>query len=118
MTTKRTSQASELSSVGIDIGKDVFHLVGFSPSGEIVLRKKIKRLSLVPTFDRLPRCIVGMEACLSAHFMSRSLRRLGFESRIIPIFAADEVQPTCTLLGISRLYDPDAMIELEATAVA
>jgi enamine deaminase RidA (YjgF/YER057c/UK114 family) len=37
---------------------------------------------------------------------------------IIPIFAADEVQPTCTLLGISRLYDPDAMIELEATAVA
>jgi transposase len=49
-----------------------------------VLRKKVKRLALVATFERLPRCIVGMEACLSAHFVSRALRELGFEPRIIP----------------------------------
>ena len=84
MTSTRKSQSAEYSSIGIDIGKDVFHLVGFDTSGEIVLHKKIKRLSLVPTFDKLPRCIVGMEACLSAHFVSRSLRKLGFEPRIIP----------------------------------
>ena len=74
----------ELMSVGIDIGKDVFHLVGFDRDGRLVLRKKIKRLALSTTFEKLPRCIVGMEACLSAHFVSRTLRRLGFEPRIIP----------------------------------
>lgn len=74
----------ELMSVGVDIGKDVFHLVGFDRDGQRVLRKKIKRLALLATFEKLPRCIVGMEACLSAHFVSRSLRKLGFEPRIIP----------------------------------
>jgi len=74
----------ELMSVGIDIGKDVFHLVGFDYDGQRVLRKKIKRMALVATFEQLPRCIVGMEACLSAHFVSRTLRGLGFEPRIIP----------------------------------
>ena len=68
---------TELSVIGIDIGKDVFHIIGFDPSGAIVLRRKIKRLALVATFERLPRCIVGLEACLSAHFVSRTLRQLG-----------------------------------------
>ena len=62
---------SALASVGIDIGKDVFHLVGFNPDGKIVLRRKIKRLALVSEFEKLPPCVVGMEACLSAHFVSR-----------------------------------------------
>lgn len=75
---------SELRVVGIDIGKDVFHIVGFDRSGHIVLRRKIKRLALVATFEKLPRCIVGLEACLSAHFVSRTLRRLGFDPRIMP----------------------------------
>ena len=74
----------ELMSIGIDIGKDTFHIVGFDPTGQRVLRKQIKRLALVATFEKLPRCIVGMEACLSAHFVSRTLRELGFEPRIIP----------------------------------
>ena len=74
----------ELMSVGVDIGKDVFHLVGFDKSGQLVLRKKIKRMALIATFEDLPHCIVGMEACLSAHFVSRTLRKMGFEPRIIP----------------------------------
>ncbi len=81
--TSRTS-TSELTVIGIDIGKDVFHIVGFDSAGKIVLRRKIKRLALVTIFEKLPRCIVGLEACLSAHFVSRTLRRLGFEPRIIP----------------------------------
>ncbi len=80
----------ELLSIGVDIGKDVFHLVGFDKNGQLVLRKKIKRMALVATFEELPRCIVGMEACMSAHFVSRTLRKMGFESRIIP---AIYVQP-------------------------
>ena len=78
------SISSSIHVIGIDIGKDVFHLVGFDGQGALVLRRKIKRLGLVSVFDKLPRCIVGMEACLSAHFVSRTLRRLGFEPRIIP----------------------------------
>ena len=77
-------ELSELAVVGVDIGKGVFHLVGFDDDGTLVLRKKIKRLALVTTFEKLPRCVVGMEACMSAHFVSRTLRKLGFEPRIIP----------------------------------
>ena len=85
MRSKRTKIKIEaLMSVGIDIGKDVFHLVGFDPDGNVVVRKRIKRMALEKTFEKLPSCIVGMEACLSAHFVSRSLRKMGFEPRIIP----------------------------------
>ena len=84
MSLKKETKIEALMSVGIDIGKDVFHLVGFDPDGNVVVRKKIKRLALEKTFKELPSCIVGMEACLSAHFVSRSLRKMGFEPRIIP----------------------------------
>src|ERR1700745_3078036 len=73
-----------LASIGIDIGKEVFHIVGFSTDGKIAFRRKIKRLALGETFMKFPPCVVGMEACLSAHFISRALRQLGHEPRIIP----------------------------------
>ncbi len=76
--------ASTPSVVGIDIGKDVFHLVAFDAGGKIAFRRKIKRLQLIDAFKKLPACIVGMEACLSAHYVSRALERLGHEPRIIP----------------------------------
>ena len=84
MCAKKTGNIGDLAVVGIDIGKDTFHLVGFDRSGQLVMRKQIKRLALNATFEGLPRCIVGMEACLSAHFVSRTLRGMGFEPRIIP----------------------------------
>jgi len=70
--------------VGVDIGKDVFHLVGFTADGKIAFRRRIRRLALKDAFEKLPPCIVGMEACLSAHYVSRTLRGLGHEPRIIP----------------------------------
>ena len=73
-----------LTTIGVDIGKDVFHIVGFDADGKIALHRKIKRLALAETFKKLPPCVVGMEACLSAHFVSRTLRALGHEPRIIP----------------------------------
>lgn len=72
-----------LASIGIDIGKEVFHVVGFGTDGKIAFRRKIKRLALIEAFKRLPPSIVGMEACLSAHFVSRALRQLGHQPRII-----------------------------------
>jgi len=59
-----------LTTIGVDIGKDIFHIVGFDAYGK-TLRRKIKRLALAETFKKLPPCVVGMEACLSAHFVSR-----------------------------------------------
>ena len=84
MCAKKQGSLEDLAVVGVDIGKDVFHLVGFDRSGQVVLRRKIKRFALQETLDALPRCIVGMEACLSAHIISRGLRKLAFEPRIIP----------------------------------
>jgi transposase len=75
---------SPLATIGVDIGKEVFHIVGLSTDGRIAFRRKIKRLALVETFKKLPPGVVGMEACLSAHFVSRTLRQLGHRPKIIP----------------------------------
>jgi transposase len=84
MAPKADTITTPLASVGIDIGKDVFHVVAFGTDGKIAFRWKIKRLSLADAFKKLPPSVVGMEACLSAHFVSRTLRALGHEPRIIP----------------------------------
>lgn len=81
---KKNGSFEDLAVVGVDIGKDTFHLGGFDRAGQLVMHKQIKRLALSATFEQLPHCIVGMEACLSAHFVSRTLRGMGFEPRIIP----------------------------------
>src|SRR5881227_1844220 len=84
MKPKMEFDTASLAVIGVDIGKEVFHLVGLGVDGKIVLRRKIRRLGLKDALEQLPPCIVGMEACLSAHFVSRTLRALGHEPRIIP----------------------------------
>lgn len=84
MTTTSKDSIPALASVGIDIGKDIFHAVGFDSDGKIVLRRKFKRSALEVEFAKLPPCPVGMEACMSAHFVSRALRKLGHRPKIIP----------------------------------
>ena len=72
-----------LASIGIDIGKEVFHIVGFGADGKIAFRRKIKRLALAETFKKIPPCVVGMEAC-RARIVSRALRQLGHEPQDHP----------------------------------
>ena len=84
MKAKTEFDTASLAVIGVDIGKEVFHLVGLGTDGKIAFRRKVRRLSLKDAFERLPPCIVSMEACLSAHFVSRTLRALGHEPRIIP----------------------------------
>jgi transposase len=67
--------------IGIDIGKEIFHIVGFGTDGKIAFRRKIKRLALTETFKKLPRRHGSMPQW---HFVSRALRQLGHEPRIIP----------------------------------
>ena len=57
---------NDLMSIDVDIGKDVFHLFGFVKESQLVLRKKIKRMAMMATFESLPRYIVDMEALSTA----------------------------------------------------
>jgi hypothetical protein len=57
------SNEASLAVIGIDIGKEVFHIVGLGVDGKIAFRRKIRRLGLKDAFEKLPPCIVGMEAC-------------------------------------------------------
>src|SRR5215813_3170380 len=84
MKPKTEPSTASLTVIGVDIGKEVFHIVGFGVDGKIAFRKKIRRLGLKDAYEKLQPCIVGMEACLSAHFVSRVLRALGHKPRIIP----------------------------------
>lgn len=82
----KSQSTPAFTAIGIDLGKDVFHIVGFDGAGAIALRKKIRRSAFVREFEKLPPSLVGLEACQSAHFISRTLRRLGHTPRIIPAF--------------------------------
>ena len=100
-------------SIGVEIGKDTFHIVGFDKAGQLVLRKKIKRLALNQIFEKLPRCVVGMEACLSAHFVSRTLRKLGFEPRImIPVAVHTASSPKSQIFKVRRVGVATASLHL------
>jgi transposase len=70
--------------VGLDLAKDVFQVHGISETGRKIFNKKIKRAKLLPFFEALPRCLVGMEACGSAHHWGRELRKLGHDVRLMP----------------------------------
>src|SRR5207344_1833046 len=70
--------------LGIDIGKNVFHLVGLDKRGAIVLRQKLSRGQLEARLANMPPCLIGMEACVGAHHLSRKLKALGHDPRLMP----------------------------------
>src|ERR1700751_3536794 len=74
----------EIATVGIDLGKTVFHLVGLSPAGETVVPKKFSRTQLLHLPGNLEVGLIGMEACAGSHFLGRALREQGHEVRLMP----------------------------------
>ena len=77
--------------IGIDIGKNSFHVVGQDERGAIVLRQKWSRGQVEARFANMPACLIGMEACVGAHHLSRKLKALGHDARLMP---AKYVGPT------------------------
>ena len=73
----------ELSVVGIDLAKSIFHLVGMDEHGKIILRKRLARGEVMPFMAKLPRVLVGMEACGGAHYWARQLRTQGHEVKLM-----------------------------------
>jgi transposase len=76
--------------VGIDIGKNSFLIVGQDERGAIVLRQKWSRGQVEARLANTPPCLIGMEACVGAHHLSRKLRALGHDARLMP---ANYVRP-------------------------
>jgi len=70
--------------IGIDIGKNSFHVVGHDQRGAIVLRQKWSRGQVEARFANMPPCLIGMEACVGAHHLSRKLNGLGHDARLMP----------------------------------
>jgi transposase len=79
-----TTAQTAIAVVGIDIGKNSFHIVGLDCRGAIVLRQKWSRSQVEARFANIPPCLVGMEACVGAHHLSRKLKALGHDARLMP----------------------------------
>jgi transposase len=92
---RRTAMSDELSSqtiatLGIDVGKNVFHLIGLNRRGAILLRQKLTRRQLAIRMSNLPPCLVGLEAGVGAHHLGRTLKEIGHHVRLMP---ANYVRP-------------------------
>src|ERR1041384_3192372 len=75
---------TKISTIGLDLAKNVFQIHGIDASGTVVLRRQLKRSAVEKFFAGLPPCLVGMEACGSAHHWARVIRRYGHEVRLMP----------------------------------
>src|SRR5215218_8591433 len=70
--------------IGLDIAKSVFQVHGIDASGQVILRRQLKRRYVLAFFQKLPPCLIGMEACASSHHWSRELQALGHTVRLMP----------------------------------
>src|SRR2546426_6224533 len=74
----------QITTIGLDIAKNVFQVHGIDATEKVVVRKQLRRSKVIAFFEALPPCLVGMEACASAHYWARELRKLGHEVRLMP----------------------------------
>ena len=74
----------EVSTIGLDIAKSVFQVHGVDGAGAVVIRKRIGRAKMLEFFAELPACLVGIEACPSAHHWGRELQALGHTVKLMP----------------------------------
>lgn len=75
---------TEVTTIGLDLAKNVFQVHGVDAAGQVVVRRSLRRQQVVPYFAKLPACLVGMEACATAHYWGREIARLGHRVRLIP----------------------------------
>src|ERR1700750_334798 len=74
----------EITTIGLDLDKSVFQVHGVDATGQVVVRKSLRRAQMLSFFTRLPSCLVGMEACGTSHHWGRELIKLGHQVRLMP----------------------------------
>lgn len=74
----------EVTTIGLDLAKQVFQAFGADAEGEPLFNRKLRRAEVLRFFERLPPCLVGMEACASAHYWAREIAALGHDVRLLP----------------------------------
>jgi transposase len=74
----------EVTTIGLDLAKHVFQVHGVDEAGHVVVKRRLRRAQVITYFASLPPCLIGMEACATAHFWARELRALGHEVRLMP----------------------------------
>lgn len=74
----------EITTIGVDLAKSVFQLHAVDGDGAVVWRKKVRRGALLDTLAKVPPCLIGMEACATAHYWAREISALGHEVRLMP----------------------------------
>ena len=72
-----------ITTIGLDIAKSVFQVHGVDAAGQVVIRRQLKRRYVLAFFQKLPSCLIGIEACASSHHWSRELRALGHSVRLM-----------------------------------
>lgn len=70
--------------IGLDLAKNVFHIHAIDAQGEPVVRRQVRSAEVLMFFAELPQCLVGMEACASAHYWGREFGALGHQVRLMP----------------------------------
>jgi transposase len=75
---------NEVSTIGLDLAKNVFQVHGVDEAGKVVVRRQLRRSQVIAFFKKLPPCLVGMEACATSHHWARELQALGHGVRIMP----------------------------------
>ena len=73
-----------ITTIGLDIAKSVFQVHGVDADSNVVFRRQLKRRYVLTFFQKLPPCLVGIEACASSHYWSRELQALGHTVRLMP----------------------------------
>lgn len=74
----------QVSTIGLDLAKSVFQVHGVDAAGAAVVKKQLRRSQVIKFFEALPPCLVGMEACGTAHYWARELARLGHDVKLVP----------------------------------
>src|SRR6202049_4961812 len=74
----------QVTTIGLDIAKNVFQIHGINAKEKVVVRKQLRRSQVIAFFAALPPCLIGMEACATAHYWARELTKLGHEVRLMP----------------------------------
>jgi transposase len=74
----------QVTTIGLDIAKNLFQVHGVDARGRVMLRKRLRRAQVLTFFANLPRCVIGLEACGGAHYWARELSKLGHDARLMP----------------------------------